>query len=36
MIEITQAYVRSLFDYRDENLYWGIRKSRRITPGDID
>ena len=34
MIELTQDYVKELFDYRDGNLYWKVRKSTWIKIGD--
>lgn len=35
MIELTQNYLKELFDYRNGNLYWKVRKSYRIKIGDI-
>lgn len=34
-IKLTQKYVRSLFDYKDGNLYWKVRKAYRIKIGDL-
>ena len=34
MNELTQEYVRSLFDYRDGELYWKMAKGRRVKSGD--
>ena len=35
MNELTQNQVRDLFDYRDGNLYWKVKKARRIKIGDV-
>lgn len=35
MIELTQEYVRSLFDYRDGELYWRVSNSNRVKVGDL-
>lgn len=34
MNELTQKYVRSLFDYRDGKLYWAVVKAQCIKVGD--
>lgn len=33
--ELTQDYVRELFEYRGGNLYWRVAKARCIKVGDI-
>lgn len=34
MIELTQKYVKELFDYRDGELYWKVTKAQRVKIGD--
>jgi hypothetical protein len=34
-MELTQEYVKSLFDYKDGALYWKIRASSHVYPGQI-
>ena len=35
MTELTQEYVRSLFNYRDRNLYWKVKKANNVKIGDL-
>lgn len=35
MNTLPQKYVKSLFDYRDGNLYWKVAKGRRVKVGDL-